>query len=331
MKRLVVYAPIPAPLLERLRQQFEVSCFDHIDGSNWSAFASAVQSAHGLLGTGVQIGRELLAPARDLQAIATITVGYDTFDVDYLTERGIVLSNTPDVLTDTTADAIFALILASARRVVELAEYVKAGDWLRNIGPAQYGVNVHSKTLGILGMGRIGQAVARRGRLGFGMDLLYYNRSPAPRAEAELGARRVSLDVLLAESDFVCVVLPLSASTEKLMGAREFALMKPGAIFINGARGRIVDEKALIEALRTGVIHAAGLDVFEHEPLAVDSPLLAMKNVVAVPHIGSATHETRFDMAQLAVDNLIAALSGKPQHVVNPKALGVGRQRRDDQ
>ena len=251
-------------------------------------------------------------------------VGYDNYDVEYLTQRGIVLSNTPDVLTETTADTIFALILASARRVVELAAFVRTGEWQRGFTSAQYGVNVNSKTLGVLGMGRIGQAVARRARLGFGMKVLYYSRSQVPAAEAAFDARRLPLDELLAQSDFVCVVLPLTSATERLIGAREFALMKPSAIFVNGARGRIVDEAALIEALRNGTIYAAGLDVFEHEPLPPDSPLLTMKNVVALPHIGSATHETRFAMSRLAADNLVAALDGKPQNVVNRAAIAAG-------
>jgi len=317
MKKVVIYNEIPDPLLGRLRERFEITYFKYIDGANEAAFAAAVRDAHGMLGANVTVTRALLEPAHRLETISTISVGYDNFDVEYLTQRGIVLSHTPDVLTETTADTIFALMLASARRVVELAAFVKMGEWQRSITSALYGVNVNSKTVGILGMGRIGQAVARRARLGFGMNVLYYNRSQVPAAEAAFDARRLPLDELLAQSDFVCVVLPLTAETERLIGAREFALMKPSAIFVNGARGRIVDEAALIEALRNGVIRAAGLDVFEREPLPPDSPLLAMKNVVALPHIGSATHETRFAMSRLAVDNLVAALDGKPQNVVN--------------
>jgi lactate dehydrogenase-like 2-hydroxyacid dehydrogenase/DNA-binding beta-propeller fold protein YncE len=322
MKKLVVYRELPEPLLASLRQRFDVTYFENIDAGNYAAFAAAVVDAHGLLGSNVTIDRALLEPARALEAVSTISVGYDNFDVDFLTERGIVLAHTPDVLNETTADTVFALILASARRLVELAEFVKAGEWTRSIGPAEYGVNVHSKTLGIIGMGRIGQAVARRARLGFGMTVLYHNRNSVPAAEAEFGARRLPLDDLLAQADFVCVMLPLNPATEKLIGAREFALMKPSAIFINAARGRVIDEAALIEALRNGTIHAAGLDVFEREPLPADSPLPAMKNVVALPHIGSATHETRYDMSRMAVDNIVAALDGKPQNVVNRVVAG---------
>ena len=324
MKKIVVYNEIPDPLLSGLRERFDVTYFKHIDAGNDAAFAAAVRDAHGMLGASVTVTRALLEPARLLETISTISVGYDNYDVEYLTQRGIVLSHTPDVLTETTADTIFALMLATARRVVELAAFVRSGEWQRGFTSAQYGVNVNAKTLGVLGMGRIGQAVARRARLGFGMNVLYYNRSQVPAAEAAFDARRLPLDELLAQSDFVCVVLPLTSATERLIGAREFALMKPSAIFVNGARGRIVDEAALIEALRNGTIHAAGLDVFEHEPLPPDSPLLTMKNVVALPHIGSATHETRFAMSRLAVDNLVAALDGKPQNVVNRAAIATG-------
>lgn len=321
MKKLVVYRELPEPLLTVLRKRYEVTYFENIDAGNQAGFAAALRDAHGMLGASTNIKRSLLEPAHALEAASTISVGYDNFDVDYLTERGIILTNTPGVLTEATADTIFALILASARRVVEMAEYVKAGQWQQSIGTAEYGVNVYGKTLGILGMGRIGQAVARRGRFGFGMNIVYNSRSPVPASETEFGARRLSLDELLSQSDFVCLTLPLTPATHKLIGAREFALMKPSGIFINGGRGATVDETALIEALRDGTIHAAGLDVFEQEPLPVSSPLLAMKNVIALPHIGSATYETRYAMSQMAVDNIIAALDGTPQNVVNPAAL----------
>jgi glyoxylate/hydroxypyruvate/2-ketogluconate reductase len=321
MKKLVVYRILPEPLLALLRERFAVTYFEYVDAGNHAEFVAAIRDANGLLGASLTIGRAMLEPARALEAISTISVGYDNFEVDYLTERGIILAHTPHVLTEATADTIFALILASARRVVELAEFVRAGQWQNSIGPAEYGVNVYGKTLGILGMGRIGQAVARRAKLGFGMNILYYSHRPVPTAEADFAARQLPLDDLLAQSDFVCLMLPLTPATNKLIGAREFALMKPGAILINGARGAIVDESALIEALRHGIIHAAGLDVFDKEPLPADSPLLSMKNVVALPHIGSATHETRYAMAQLAVDNIIAAFAGKPQNVVNPSVV----------
>ncbi|AQU81947.1 MULTISPECIES: 2-hydroxyacid dehydrogenase [unclassified Halomonas] len=279
---------------------------------------AALSQAHGIIGSGLAITPQLLDAAPNLKAIATVSVGYDNIPVDELTQRGIMLCNTPDVLTETTADTGFALIMATARRVVELAEWVKAGKWQASIGPALFGSDVYGKTLGMVGFGRIGQAVARRGALGFGMQVLYSNASPKPALEKELGAQRRELNELLAEADFVCVTVPLTASTEHLIGADEFALMKPSGIFINIARGKVIDEHALIHALNNNVIQAAGLDVFAQEPLSTDSPLPQMSNVVALPHIGSATHETRDAMAQRAVDNIRLALQGKrPISLVN--------------
>ncbi len=311
MTSVVVYKKLPGTLLASLRSEFDVTYFEKIDDSNHARFADAIKGADGLLGASVRLSADMLAQATRLRIISSISVGLDQFDVPYLDRRGIMLAHTPDVLTETTADAIFALLLASARRIVELAEFVKAGRWTESIGEAHYGMNVHGKTIGLVGMGRIGRAVARRAHLGFGMKVLYHSRSPAPDAEAAFGATAVSLDTLLAHADFVCLVLPSSPATERLIGAREFALMRPDAIFINGSRGRIVDEAALVAALRAGRIRAAGLDVFEREPVPADSPLLEMSNVIALPHLGSATAETRLAMATLAVDNLRAGLRGE--------------------
>jgi phosphogluconate 2-dehydrogenase len=245
-------------------------------------------------------------------------VGIDNYDVDYLSQRNILLSNTPDVLTETTADTGFALILATARRVVELANLVRSGQWKQNIGPMHFGNDVHGKTLGIIGMGRIGEALAQRGHFGFGMPVIYHSHSPKPAIEQRFNAQYRSLPQLLEQADFICLTLPLTAETEGLIGAREFALMRPESIFINISRGKVVDETALIEALQRGKIRAAGLDVFEREPLGFESPLLQLDNVVATPHIGSATHETREAMARCAVDNLLAALAGeRPPNLVN--------------
>ncbi|MGA3249514.1 MAG: D-glycerate dehydrogenase, partial [Paraburkholderia sp.] len=224
--------------------------------------------------------------------------------------------------TESTADTVFSLILATARRVVELADWVKAGQWQGGVAPAQFGVEVQGKTLGIVGLGRIGGAVARRAALGFNMKVLYTNRNPNPQAEQAYGARRVELAELLASADFVCLQVPLTPETQHLIGAAELRAMKKSAILINASRGATVDEAALIEALQSGAIHAAGLDVFETEPLPADSPLLSLANVVALPHIGSATHETRHAMALNAAENLVAALDGRlTRNVVNRDVL----------
>ncbi|UYG04157.1 D-glycerate dehydrogenase [Halomonas sp. LR3S48] len=320
-KRIVAYSRLKPTHLDQLRQRFHVDYFEALKDTDDPAFRQALGQAHGIVGSSLLITPELLDQAPHLEAIASISVGYDNYPVEALTRRGILLCNTPDVLTETTADTGFLLIMATARRAVELAEFVKRGDWRESIGEAQFGSDVHGKTLGMIGLGRIGAAVARRGALGFGMQVLYSNASPKPELERELGATRCELDELLTQSDFVCVTVPLSAETTHLIGKREFGLMKRSAIFVNIARGKVVDEAALIGALENGEIHAAGLDVFEQEPLSPESPLPHMANVVALPHIGSATHETRDAMAQLAVDNIMLALDGKrPISLVNEPA-----------
>ncbi|KAF1044829.1 MAG: Glyoxylate/hydroxypyruvate reductase B [Herbaspirillum frisingense] len=310
-QRVVVYKTLPQHLTEQLQAEFDVTLFDRINDANRAAFLEALKTAHGIIGASLPITPQMLDSAPDLKIASTVSVGVDNFDLDYFRQRGLMLAHTPGVLNEATADTIFSLILASARRVVELAEYVKAGRWKGSIGEAQFGVNVHGKTLGLIGMGRIGSAVARRAHHGFGMKILYNNTRPNPEAERELDATFTSKDELLAHADFVCLMLPLTPQTERIFGAREFGLMKRSAIFINASRGRIVDEAALIKALQDKTIYAAGLDVFEVEPLPVDSPLLALSNVVALPHIGSATHETRVAMAELAVANLVAGLRGE--------------------
>lgn len=318
---VVLYKGVPPDVRVRLAEAFSLTEFDGVNDGNRAAFMAALGRADGAIGVGLNVGPALLDAAPRLKAWATISVGYDQFDVADLTRRGIVLTNTPDVLTETTADTVFSLILSSARRVVELAELVKAGGWKASLGEAHFGTDVHGKTLGIVGMGRIGGAVARRAALGFGMKVLYSNRSRNEAAEAAYGAEHRALPDLLAQADFVVTLVPLSPATERLIGANEFAQMKRGAIFINAARGKVIDEAALIGALASGHLRAAGLDVFEREPVPVDSPLLTMKNVVALPHIGSATHETRHAMASCAADNLIAALGGGSlRNAVNPQA-----------
>ncbi|AFY19627.1 D-glycerate dehydrogenase [Pseudomonas sp. UW4] len=317
-KQVVLYKKLSPLLMARLHEQAEVTLIENLDAEGLAKLRDALPRAHGLLGASLKLDAELLDRAPDLQAIASVSVGVDNYDIDYLTERRILLSNTPDVLTETTADTGFALILATARRVVELANLVRAGQWNRNIGPAHFGSDVHGKTLGIIGMGRIGEALAQRGHFGFGMPVIYHSQSPKPAVEQRFNARYRSLPELLQQADFVCLTLPLTAETQGLIGAEQFAQMRPETIFINISRGKVVDEAALTEALRTGRIRAAGLDVFDREPLNQDSPLLQLNNVVATPHIGSATHETREAMARCAVDNLLAALAGeRPANLVN--------------
>ncbi|MBN3764741.1 D-glycerate dehydrogenase [Burkholderia sp. Ac-20365] len=318
-RKIVAYKPLPDDVLAYLQQHAEVV---QADAAQHDAFVAALKDADGAIGASVKITPAMLDGAEKLKALSTISVGYDNFDVADLTTRGIVLAHTPDVLTESTADTVFSLILASARRVVELADWVKAGEWKASIGPELFGVDVQGKTLGIVGLGRIGGAVARRAALGFNMKVLYTNRSANAEAEQRYGARRVELDELLATSDFVCLQVPLTPETRHMIGANELRKMKKSAILINASRGQTVDENALIEALQAGTIHGAGLDVFDKEPVSPNSPLLTMNNVVALPHIGSATHETRHAMARCAAENLVGALDGTLKiNIVNREVL----------
>ena len=319
MKKIVAWKSLPEDVLAYLQQHAQVV---QVDPARPDALVAALRDADGGIGASVRITPAMLEGASRLKALSTISVGFDQFDVADLTRRGIVLAHTPDVLTESTADTVFSLILASARRVVELADWVKAGEWKASIGPDLYGVDVQGKTLGIVGLGRIGGAVARRAALGFNMKVLYTNRSANAEAEQRYGARRVELDELLATSDFVCLQVPLTPETRHMIGANELRKMKRSAILINASRGQTVDENALIEALQTGTIHGAGLDVFDKEPVDPNSPLLTMKNVVALPHIGSATHETRHAMARCAAENLVSALDGTLKiNIVNRDVL----------
>ncbi|WP_312414704.1 glyoxylate/hydroxypyruvate reductase GhrB [Pseudescherichia sp.] len=317
---IILYKALPDDLHKRLEDHFTVTQVDNLDPETVQKNAEAFANAEGLLGSSEKVDAALLEKMPKLRATSTVSVGYDQFDVDALNAQGIFLMHTPTVLTETVADTMMALVLSTARRVVEVAERVKAGEWKQGIGPDWFGIDVHHKTLGIVGMGRIGLALAQRAHFGFGMPILYNARRHHAEAEERFQARYCDIDTLLQESDYVCVVLPLTDETHHMIGAEQFKKMKSSAIFINAGRGPVVDEQALIEALKSGEIHAAGLDVFEQEPLPVDSPLLSLPNVVALPHIGSATHETRYNMAACAVDNLIDALNGKVEkNCVNPQ------------
>ncbi|MHB1198016.1 MAG: 2-hydroxyacid dehydrogenase [Polaromonas sp.] len=314
-QKVLVFRELPPDQLARLRARHDVTVANPRVPEQLAAFKAALATAEGMIGASYPINEALLAHAPRLGVISSVSVGVDNYPLAALAARGIMLCHTPGVLTETTADTIFSLIMATSRRLVELASHVREGRWTRNIGEELFGWDVHGKTLGILGFGRIGQAVARRAALGFGMPVLYHQRRPVDLANElpELLGKvtHTPLDELLARADIVAAILPLSNETRGLMGAREFGLMKPGAIFINGARGAIVQEDALVQALDHGTLRAAGLDVFATEPLPMDSPLRSHPKVTALPHIGSATFETRHAMAVLATSNLLQALAGE--------------------
>ncbi|MGB9675968.1 MAG: glyoxylate reductase [Candidatus Bathyarchaeales archaeon] len=271
-----------------------------------------------------KIDAEVFDAAPKLKIVSQMAVGFDNIDIQEATKRGIYVTNTPEVLTDTTADFAWALLMAVARRVVEADKYVRTGQWKVGWHPSMFlGRDVHGATMGIVGAGRIGYAVAKRAK-GFNMKILYYDVIPRPEMEKELGAKRVDLDTLLRESDFVSIHVPLMKETYHLINAEKLKLMKKTAYLINNARGPIVDEKALYEALKEGRIAGAGLDVFEQEPTPVDNPLLKLDNVVVAPHISSASYETRSRMAEMVAENLVAFFEGKtPPNLVNPDVVKV--------
>lgn len=312
---------VPDEVLAYVSQHCDCQMWDGQGAPSREGLLAQLAEADGLLTAGGAVDQELLDRAPRLRVVSSMSVGYNHFDLAAMAARGVIGTNTPYVLDDTVADLAFALILASARRVAELDSFVKGGGWRKGAGLTEeslFGMDVHHATLGIIGMGRIGEAIAKRAVHGFDMNLLYYNRSRRPETEQKFGARYVSLDELLAESDFIVLMTPLTPETTRLIRKEHFEKMKRTAFFINTSRGQTVDEEALIEALQSGLIRGAGLDVFDREPVDPDNPLLKLPNVVTLPHIGSATAKTRFDMAMLAAQNLVAALAGEqPPNVVS--------------
>lgn len=276
------------------------------------------KEAEGLLVQKLAVTKDFLAQVPHLKIISNTAVGYDSFDLEAMKEYGVIGTHTPFVLDDTVADLVFALILAAARRIPELNHYVKQGNWNQQTRSEQlFGTDVHHATLGIVGMGRIGEKIAKRAIFGFDMNVLYHATTSKPELEEKYGMVYNDLDGLLEKSDFVVLIVPLTAATRQLIGAEQFRRMKASAFLINASRGAVVDEQALIEALKNGEIQGAALDVFEKEPTDPDNPLLKMEQVVAVPHIGSATAKTREAMVMKAAENLVAGVTGGiPENVV---------------
>jgi glyoxylate/hydroxypyruvate/2-ketogluconate reductase len=318
-KVLIARQIFPA-IVERLRRHFDVGTNDAAVDWTRDELIARLQGQDGVFVAATEpIDATLVAACPQLKAVCSMAVGYNNIDVAACAARGITVTNAPDVLTETTADFGFSLMLAAARRITESEHFLRSGQWQRWSHDFFCGADVHGATLGILGMGRIGQAIARRGALGFGMKVIYHNRSKlAPELEAPLSARWVDKDTLLRECDHLVIVVPYSKASHHAIGAAELALMKPTATLTNVARGGVVDDAALAQALRDKRIAAAALDVFEGEP-AVHADLLTVPNIVLTPHIASATVATRMKMATLAADNLIAVLSGgAPRTPVKP-------------
>ena len=327
MDKVLVARAVFPEVVEALRAHFEVEANPDDRVYTKAELIERLQGKAGAFTTGSErIDAEVLAACPALRAVCNMAVGYNNIDVPACTARGIVVTNTPDVLTETTADFGFALMMAAARRIAESEHYLRRGEWTKWHYDQFMSPDVHGTTLGILGMGRIGRAIARRGALGFGMPVIYHNRSRLPaEQEAESGARWVDKATLLREADHLILVVPYSPASHHAIGAAELALMKPTATLTNIARGGVVDDAALAEALKARRIAAAGLDVFEGEP-KLNPALLELPNVVLTPHIASSSVKTRRAMADLAADNLVAALccgplAGRPPTPVNPEVL----------
>lgn len=324
-RKVFVTRPIDRAALERLAAAAAITVWRDEMPPPASALRSALADADAILSMLTdKIDERTIAGAPRLRVISNLAVGVDNIDLDAATRAGIAVGHTPGVLTEATADLAFGLLMATARRIAEADRHVRAGKW-RTWGPiTMLGHDVHSSTLGLIGFGAIGNAMARRAT-GFGMRVLYLKhssskRNPTRNDAALAGAVGVSLPRLLAQSDYVSIHVPLTAKTRRMMGAREFALMKPGAILINTARGSVIDQAAMVAALKSGHLGGAGLDVTDPEPIASDDPILRLDNVVITPHIGSASITARARMAAMAVDNILAVFSGRaPRWCVNPR------------
>jgi glyoxylate reductase len=321
--RVFVARKMPGDALDRLAGQTEMRLWPEELPPPREVLLAEAREAEGLLTQLTdRVDQELLSQAPRLRAVSNMAVGFDNIDVPACTARRIPVGNTPSVLTDTTADFAFALLMAAARRVVEADAFVRAGKWKTWDPGLLLGVDVHGATISIAGMGQIGQAVARRAH-GFAMRILYTDEIPRPEIEAATGARRVDKAMLIREADFLTLHVPLTPETRHFIGAAELAAMKSTAWLINTSRGPVVDQRALVEALRAGRPGGAALDVTDPEPVAMDDPLLSLPNLIIAPHIASGSLATRSKMADMAVDNLLAGLEGRrPPNCVNPELFG---------
>ncbi|MEN2974476.1 MAG: glyoxylate reductase [Candidatus Caldarchaeales archaeon] len=316
---------IPEVGLSILREYCEVVYRDELAPPSKEELLNNIKDVDAIFCTlNEKIDKQVLDSSPKLRVVGTMSVGVDHIDIDYATSKGVYIIHTPGVLTETTADLAFALILSVARRVVESDRIVREGKWKIAWAPTMMlGYDVHGKKLGIIGLGRIGAAVAKRAK-GFGMEIYYYDKIRREDLERDMGIVFKNLDDILRESDFISIHVPLTEETRYLIGERELKMMKPTAILINTSRGPVVNEKALVKALREGWIAGAGLDVFEEEPLPYNSPLIELPNVVLTPHIGSATIDTRNKMAAYAADGIIRVLRGElPDNLYNKEVVKI--------
>jgi len=310
-QKIYITRKLPDAVVDRLREICDVSMWEKEEEPvPREVLMKEIRHVDGLLSmVSDSIDEAVINQSTQLKVISNMAVGYNNIDVKAAMDKGIMVTNTPGVLTETTADLTFALLMATARRLVESSDYLREGKWKSWFPMQLTGQDIHGSTLGIIGMGRIGEALAKRAK-GFDMKVIYFNRSRKSKAEEELGIQYEDKETLLKESDFVCVLVPFTQETKDTIHKEELALMKPTAVLINTARGGVVNEEALYEALVNNEIWAAGLDVFQEEPVSTDHPLLTLPNVVALPHIGSSSINTRMKMAHLAATNLIEGISG---------------------
>lgn len=326
IQKVFVTRKIPQEGLDMLTERFEVSVWPLEHPPSKEDIVENAQNCEGLITLlSDPIDAEVIGQLPNLKVIAQYAVGYDNIDVKEATRRGIIVTNTPGVLTETTADLAWSLIMSTTRRIVEADKYVRGGKWNVAWGPELLlGSDIHGATIGIVGMGRIGQAVAKRAQ-GFNMRILFHSRShneDIAAVEKLVDAQSTSLDTLLSESDIVSIHVPLTPETLHLIGEKELGMMKKGSFLVNTSRGQVVDQDALFSALYSGHLGGAGLDVFREEPIPKDSPLLKLSNVVLVPHIGSASKTARTTMATMCAENVITAIKGeRPPNIVNPEVL----------
>ncbi|ENH97142.1 2-hydroxyacid dehydrogenase YvcT [Gracilibacillus halophilus YIM-C55.5] len=314
--KVLVTEPIPQSVKDYLRQHVELETWDTAEQMPRELLLEKIQDVDALITAKDDINTELLETAKQLKVVSNVSVGYDNYDVEALKQAEVVATHTPYVLDETVADLIFGLMLASARRIPELHQYVRQGKWNRSVDESLFGWNVHHKKLGIIGLGRIGEKVARRARFGFEMEVSYYNRTRNQEAEVKNDVNYESFDTLLESSDFILLMTPLTEQTYHMIDEAAFKKMKSTCFFINASRGAVVDERAMIEALQQERMLGAGLDVFEQEPVDPNNPLLHMSNVITLPHVGSATAETREEMKMFAAKNAIQALNGEQPEAV---------------
>ena len=320
MKHLVIgYNRISDESINIIKEKYDfVFFFKDINPYENKEFLGALNRAEGVIGMGFPAESELLDMAPNLKVVCNIGTGYNNLDLEAMKKRSIMGTNTPGILDNTTADLVFSLVLSAARRIPEMNNFVKAGLWKETLEKDTFGKDVYGKKLGIIGMGKIGSLIAKRAHCGFDMEILYYNRSRNVEAEKKYQAKYCDLESLLGDSDYICMMTPLTPQTRNMIDIEAFRLMKSDAIFVNASRGETVNEKDLIKALESGLIKGAALDVFDKEPIAEDNPLLRMNNVVTTPHMGASTIETISRMSSLATENLMDALQGKtPKNILN--------------